>query len=60
MWMTTTAAKAPERYLPSGQSPMQRHGDFPSAYFDTVDPRLPLGGEHFAGDRGGLLPDCRG
>ena len=40
--------KAPERYLPSGQSPMQRHGDFPSAYFDTVDPRLPLGGEHFA------------
>ena len=40
--------KAPERYLPSGQSPMQRHGDFPSAYFDTVDSRLPLGGEHFA------------
>ena len=40
--------KAPDRNLPNGKPPIVRHGDFPSAYFDTVDPRLPLGGEHFA------------
>lgn len=27
---------------------MRRHGDFPSSYFDSADPRQPAGGEHFA------------
>lgn len=37
-----------EAYLPSGQPPVRRHGDFPSSYFDSTDPRQPVGDEHFA------------
>jgi len=40
--------KAPDRNLPNGKPPIVRHGDFPSAYFDSADPSQPAGGEHFA------------
>jgi hypothetical protein len=40
--------KANESYLPAGKPPVQQHGDFPRAYFDSADPTQPAGGEHFA------------
>lgn len=40
--------KPAETYRPANLPPMRRHGDFPSSYFDSADPRQPAGGEHFA------------